>query len=274
MILKLTKKTLLYFIALVSLAFFCYPFVYMLSTSLKTLQDYFKSPFSLATSSFSLTNYYSVYQMGLFRYFVNSIIITTIAVLLTVAISSLASYPLSRLKFKLRGPLFLLLISGMMLPVHATLIPIFIMSNQFHIYDTWLALLGPYIGFSLPVSIFIFTRFMSDFPREIEEAAKIDGCGHLSTYLKIIMPVMTPAISTVVIYNFIHLWGEFIFALVLINTPERMTLPLGLQHFNGEFSVNVPGLMAAITMASIPLFLIFIFAQEKVVKGLVSGAVK
>lgn len=264
----------MYFIALVSLAFFCYPFVYMLSTSFKTLQDYFKAPFSLIISSFSLENYYSVYQMGLFRYFANSIIITTIAVLFTVVISSLASYPLSRFKFKLRGPLFLMLISGMMLPVHATLIPIFIMSNQFHIYDTWLALLGPYIGFSLPVSIFIFTRFMSDFPREIEEAAKIDGCGHLSTYLKIIMPVMTPAISTVVIYNFIHLWGEFIFALVLINTPEKMTLPLGLQHFNGEFSVNVPGLMAAITMASIPLFLIFIFAQGKVVKGLVSGAVK
>lgn len=271
---EIIKRCLLYAFVAVLVIFSTYPFLYMVSTSLKSMEDFFINPFSIVPKSLNLTQYTAVFEMGLTQYFVNSIIIAVLAVALVVFISALASYPLSRMKFRLSGLLFLLFIGGMMIPVHATLIPIFTMSNNIGIYDTLLALLGPYIAFALPISIFIFIQFMKDIPMELEEAAKMDGANHWAIFSKVIFPNIMPAISTVVIYNFVHIWNEFIFALVLIQSPNKMTLPVGLQKFYGEFSVNVPGLMAALTLASLPLILIFILAQEKVVKGLSGGAVK
>jgi raffinose/stachyose/melibiose transport system permease protein len=268
------KTIFLYAFAALLVIFSTYPFIYMVSTSFKSMEDFFMNPFSILPESLDITQYLAVLDMGLTKYYFNSIIVTVIAVALVVFIAALASYPLSRMKFRLSSLLFLLFISGMMIPVHATLIPIFIMSNTMDIYDTLLALLGPYIAFALPISIFIFIQFMKDIPMELEEAAKMDGANHWDIFLKVVFPNIIPAISTVIIYNFVHIWNEFIFALVLIQSPSKMTLPVGLQKFYGEFSVNVPGLMAALTLASLPLILIFILAQEKVVKGLSGGAVK
>ena len=268
------KKILQYAFAALLVVFSTYPFLYMVSTSFKSMEDFFMNPFAVLPKSLDITQYTAVLEMGLTKYFLNSIIVTVLAVALVVFIAALASYPLSRMKFRLSGLFILLFISGMMIPVHATLIPIFIMSNKINIYDTLLALLGPYIAFALPISIFIFIQFMKDIPMELEEAAKMDGANHWEIFSKVIFPNIVPAISTVVIYNFVHIWNEFIFALVLIQSPGKMTLPVGLQKFYGEFSVNVPGLMAALTLASLPLILIFILAQEKVVKGLAGGAVK
>ena len=162
----------------------------------------------------------------------------------------------------------------MMIPVHATLIPIFIMSSDLGLYDTLWVLLGPYVAFAIPISIFTFTQFMADIPKELEEAAQMDGAKHWTIFSKVMFPNMKPAISTIVIYNFVHIWNEFIFALILIQSRLSQTLPVGLQNFYGEFSVNVPGLMATLTLASLPVIVIFIFSQEKVVKGLIGGAVK
>lgn len=267
------KKFPLYVIALVLLVFTGFPFLYMISSSLKTRTEFFEKPYSLF-SSFSLENYQAVFTMGLSRYFLNSILVSVVAVFAVMIVAALASYPLSRMKFKLNRVVFLLFISGMMLPIHATLIPVFKLSQSMGLYDTVWALLGPYIAFSLPISIFILTQFMQEIPASLEEAAKIDGCTHFGIFWRVILPMLTPALMTVLIYNFIHLWNEFIFALVLISSPENMTLPLGLQDFKGEFSVNIPGLMAALTLASLPILMVYIFSQEKVVKGLAGGAVK
>ncbi|KSU80385.1 MULTISPECIES: carbohydrate ABC transporter permease [Fictibacillus] len=267
------KKVPLYVIALILLVFTGYPFLYMISTSLKSRTQFFEKPYSLF-SSFTLENFKSVFEMGLSRYFFNSILVSVIAVFAVMLIAALASYPLSRMKFKLNRVVFLLFIAGMMLPIHATLIPVFKLSQSMGLYDTVWALLGPYIAFSLPISIFILTQFMQEIPASLEEAAKIDGCSHFGIFWRVILPMLTPALMTVLIYNFIHLWNEFIFALVLISSPENMTLPLGLQDFKGEFSVNIPGLMAALTLASLPILVVYIFSQEKVVKGLAGGAVK
>lgn len=267
------KKIPLYVIAIILLVFTGFPFIYMISTSLKSRTEFFEKPYSLF-SSFTLENYKSVFEMGLSRYFLNSILVSVVAVIAVMLIAALASYPLSRMKFKLNRVVFLLFIAGMMLPIHATLIPVFKLSQSMGMYDTIWALLGPYIAFSLPISIFILTQFMQEIPVSLEEAAKIDGCNHFGIFWRVILPMLTPALMTVLIYNFIHLWNEFIFALVLISSPENMTLPLGLQDFKGEFSVNIPGLMAALTLASLPILAVYLFSQEKVVKGLAGGAVK
>lgn len=272
--LQLIKRILLYVLAISLLIFTFYPFMYMIGTSFKSMNEFFTNPYSIFPDTFTIEHYFSVFGMGLTNYFLNSIIITVSAVIITVMIASLASYPLSRMKFRLNRPLFLLFVAGMMLPIHATLIPIFVLTQGMGIYDTLFALLGPYVAFSLPISIFILTQFMQDIPKELEEAAQIDGANHWEIFFKVIFPNIVPAISTIIIYNFVFLWTEFIFALILISSPSNMTLPLGLQNFYGEFMINVPGLMAALTLASLPVLLLFILAQERVVKGLTGGAVK
>ncbi|WP_253076158.1 carbohydrate ABC transporter permease [Sinobaca sp. H24] len=274
MITSLIKRTSLYVMVVILLIFTGYPFLYMVSTSLKSMNEFFVNPFQVIPESFTFQNYVAVFDMGLTTYFVNSLLITVSAVILVVFVASLASYPLSRMRFKLNRPLFLLFVAGMMLPIHATLIPIFVLTQNMGLYDTLFALLGPYIAFSLPISIFILTQFMQEIPKELEEAAQMDGANHWKLFWKIMFPNLAPAIATIVIYNFVFLWTEFIFALILISSPGNMTLPLGLQNFYGEFSVNVPGLMAALTLASIPVIVVFLLAQEKVVKGLTGGAVK
>ncbi|MCU9600450.1 carbohydrate ABC transporter permease [Pallidibacillus thermolactis] len=271
---KVIHKFLIYIFALILVIFTGYPFLYMVTTSFKSMNDFFLNPFSISLDSMTFEQYVSVFEKGLFNFFLNSIYVTVGSVILVVIISALASYPLSRLNFKLNRPLFLLFIVGMMIPIHATLIPIFIMSNNFDLYDSLLALIGPYVAFALPISIFIFVQFMREIPVELEEAAKLDGAGYWRIFINVIFPNVKPAISTVVIYNFVHIWNEFVFALVLIQSQEEMTLPLGLQKFYGEFSVNVPGLMAALTLASLPIIAVFIFSQERVVRGLTSGSVK
>lgn len=270
---KMLRKSPLYLFAVLLLVFTGYPFVYMISTSLKDQATFFEKPFSILTS-IEFENYAAVFQMGLTRYFLNSLLVSVLSVLLVMLLAAFASYPLGRMTFRLNRPLFLLFISGMMLPIHATLIPVFKLSQNIGLYDSLWALLGPYIAFSLPISIFILTQFMQEIPKSLEEAAKIDGCSHFGIFWRIMMPMLTPALMTVFIYNFIHLWNEFIFALVLIASPENRTLPLGLQDFYGEFSVNVPGLMSALTLASLPMIAAYLFSQENVVKGLTGGALK
>ena len=263
---SILKRSSLYLLALLLLLFTCYPFVYMISTALKSQTQFYEAPFSLFTS-FNFENIQLVFEMGLTKYVTNSVLITVVSVLAVMLFASMASYPLSRMKFKLNGFIYILFIAGMMLPIHATLIPIFKLTQTLGMYDSLWALLGPYIAFSLPISVFILTQFMRDIPKSLEEAAELDGASHFSIFSKVILPMVSPALMTVLIYNFIHLWNEFIFALVLISTPERMTLPLGLQNFKGEFSVNIPGLMMALTLASIPVLLIYLFSQEKVTIG-------
>ncbi|HEV2127323.1 MAG TPA: carbohydrate ABC transporter permease [Thermomicrobiales bacterium] len=137
-----------------------------------------------------------------------------------------------------------------------------------------MALLGPYVAFHLPLAILILTEFMRQLPKELEEAARIDGASHIEIFMRIIMPLTTPALSTVAIYTFIYVWNEFVFALVLLSSRSNLTLPLGLMQFSGEYSVNVPGLMSAVTLASLPVILFYLVMQERVVSGMVAGAIK
>jgi raffinose/stachyose/melibiose transport system permease protein len=267
------KRGSLYLLALILLLFTGYPFVYMISTALRSRQEFYEAPFALF-STFNFEKVQTVFQMGLTKYFTNSVLITVTSVLAVMLFAAMASYPLSRMKFKLNAFVYILFIAGMMLPIHATLIPIFKLTESMGLYDNLWALLGPYIAFSLPISVFILTQFMRDIPTSLEEAAALDGASHFDIFSRVILPMVTPALMTVLIYNFINLWNEFVFALVLISTPEKMTLPLGLQNFKGEFSVDIPGLMMALTLASIPVFLIYLFSQEKVTTGLAGGAVK
>jgi len=271
--LSMIKHTGLYLIAIVLLVFTGYPFFYMIATSLKTQAYFFQNPASL-WSNFVFENYRLVFKLGIDHYFLNSLMISMVCVAAVILLASMVSFPLARTKFKLNRPIYYLFLAGMMIPVHTTLIPVYILTKEIGLYDSLWALAGPYISFSLPISIIILAQFIQEIPRELDEAAIMDGTTPSQLFWKIILPLLSPALATIGIYNFIHIWNEFVFGLVLITTPSKMTLPLGLRAFYGEFSVNIPGIMAALTLGSLPLLIAYFAAQEKVVKGLSAGAVK
>src|SRR5690625_3468360 len=183
------RKISLYLLAFILLLFTGLPFLIMVNTSFKDQLEFMTSPWTLP-ESFSLENYLSLFRSDFFQYFFNSVVVTTISVVLVVILSAMASYPLARMKFKLNKPLFILFLVGMMIPIHTTLIPIFQLTQQLGLYDSIWALIGPYVAFALPVSIVIYTQFLQDLPKELEESAKIDGCGPFRLFWSILFPLL------------------------------------------------------------------------------------
>ena len=262
-----------YFLCLVITVITVYPFLFIVMTSFKTQKEYFGSAWGIP-SSFCLDNFRLVLTGDFLRYFLNSIIVCVSAVFLVVVCSTMVSFAISKLRFKGAGLLFAVIMVGMMIPVHTTLIPIYVISKDLDIYNHLIALIGPYVSFSIPISTVIITQFFMDIPHEIEEAAIIDGCGPFSLYGRVIMPLAKPAVSTVVIYDILHTWNEFIYAMTLVDSKERMTLPVGLKNFYGEAAVNIPAIMCAVFISSLPVIIAYFSAQEQISNGLTQGAVK
>ena len=142
------------------------------------------------------------------------------------------------------------------------------------VYDSIWALIGPYVAIGIPISVFILTGFMKGIPKEIEEAASIDGCGKIKMFFTIILPMAKPGLSTLAIYNGVNMWNEFIFAYTLTQSRENRTLPLAVWEFQGQYSMNTPMIMAVLTLTVFPMIILFILAQDKLVKGMTAGAVK
>lgn len=209
-----------------------------------------------------------------YSYLFNSVLIVAVSVVLILFISAMASYVFARIRFKLNRPLFMLIIAGLVIPLHITLIPVYLLTKQIGLYDSLWALLGPYVAFNLPVSIFILTEFMRQIPREMEEAARIDGSGPFGTFFRIILPLSMPGLATLAIYNAVILWNEFVFAFVLITSPNSRPLPLAIWEYQGQYSMNVPAIMAVLTLSALPLVLVYIVGQERVIKGMMAGALK
>ncbi|MCW8207888.1 carbohydrate ABC transporter permease [Verminephrobacter aporrectodeae subsp. tuberculatae] len=271
---KILTRGVLWTLALGWLAVTLLPLAFVVFTSLKSQQDTFDKPVWALPSRWDWSHYATVLHSGFFTYLRNSVFVVGVSVVLIVLVSAMAAYALSRLKFRFNRALFGLIVAAMIVPLHITLVPIYLMTRDLGLYDTPFALIGPYVATSLPVSIFILTEFMRQIPRELEEAAQIDGCGPLMIFLKIFLPLSGPGIATVAIYNGIHLWNEFIFAYVLTASPGNRTLPLALWDFQGEFSSNIPAMLAVVTLTSLPLIVAYAFGQERIVKGLMAGSLK
>lgn len=251
-----------------------YPFVFMVISSLKGRMEFVIQPKWALPEKFLYTNYFRVIEGGFLRFFSNSVIVSGFSVLLIILVSSLSSYAISRIRFRFSGFVYTMFVAGMMIPIHITLIPVYNLTRAMGLYDNLAGLVGPYVSFSLPVSVFVLTGFMREIPLELEEAALMDGASRLQVYTKVIMPLSKPAISTVAIYNFIMLWNEFIYALVLLSSPKNWNLTMGLWNFHGQYSIDIPLIMATLTLAALPLIIVYIFLQEQVIRGMTTGALK
>lgn len=250
------------------------PFIFMVLNSFKEKFEMLtKGVFNLP-DSLNFANYTEVLTGGFSKYFMNSVIVLTISLLLLLFIAACASYPLARFKFKLANPIYAGIVACMSIPVHITLIPVFKMSRATGLYDSIWALIGPYIAFAVPISVFILTSFMKEIPREIEESAEIDGCGKIQMFFSVILPLAKPGLATLAIYNGVNMWNEFSFAYTLTQSSENRTLPLAIWEFQGQYSMNTPMIMAVLTLTLLPMIVMFIIFQDKLVKGMTAGAVK
>ena len=203
-----------------------------------------------------------------------SVIVLAISLILLLFISACASYPLARFKFKMAQPIYAIIVACMSIPVHITLIPVFKMAKSTGLYDTIWSLIGPYVAFAVPISVFILTSFMKEIPREIEESAEIDGCGKIQMFFSMILPLSKPGMATLAIYNGVNMWNEFSFVNTLTQSAQNRTLPLAIWEFQGQYSMNTPMIMAVLTLTLLPMVIMFIIFQDKLVKGMTAGAVK
>lgn len=268
------QKTLSVFALLVFLVLMAYPLLWLFYSSLKPMQEIYDNVFALP-KSINLANYLHIWGSSSFpRYYANSLLVTASSVLGILLLSTMAGYVFSRLRFALRETLFYVLLAGMMIPVQVTLVPNFIMLRTLNLFDTYLAMILPYIAFNIPVSVFIMRSFFREIPLELEDAARIDGCGTRRIFWRIMVPLSLPAISTIAIFNFFTVWNELIFALTFTNKPAIRTIPVGLMDFVGQFETDYGYIFAALSSASVPLLMVYFFAQKKIIKGLTAGALK
>lgn len=250
------------------------PFVFMVLNSLKGKFEMLSKGVFALPDAINLENYVEVLNGGFWKFFLNSVIVVGVSLALILLISACAAYPLSRFNFKWAAPIYGIIVAGMSVPIHVTLIPIFKMAIETNLYDSIWALIGPNVAFSLPVSVFILTGFMKELPKELEESAEIDGCNKYQTFFKIIWPLSKPGLATLAIYNGVHIWNEFSFAYTLTQSSANQTLPLAIWEFQGQYSMNTPMIMAVLTLTLLPMIIMFVIFQDKLVKGMTAGAVK
>ncbi|SEN99611.1 raffinose/stachyose/melibiose transport system permease protein [Paenibacillus sophorae] len=262
------------FVLLLLLVINIYPLLWMILNSLKTERELSTNPFGVAREPV-WSNYIEAWKVAkLGPYLVNSIIVTLSAVVLTLLVGALAAFFLSRFEFKSKGFLLVYFTFGMLIPIHATLVPLFIEMRSLNLMDNRLTLLLPYTAFNLPITIFILAGFMNAFPKEVEEAGIMDGCSVMGIFGRLILPMLTPALATAFIINFLNNWNEFSFALVLINDGALKTLPLGLANFAGQYNRSYTLQMAGLTIVLVPTLLFYLSVQKYLTAGMTAGAVK
>lgn len=276
---KNKRKSIVCWVIAFALAIFylvvsCLPFLFMVLNSFKEKFEMLTKGVFALPDTFYVENYKEVLTGGFFTYFFNSVIVLAISLVLLLFIAACASYPLARFKFKMANPIYAAIVACMSIPVHITLIPVFKMAKATGLYDSIWALIGPYIAFAVPISVFILTSFMKEIPREIEESAEIDGCGKIKMFFAMIMPLAKPGLATLAIYNGVNMWNEFSFAYTLTQSSANRTLPLAIWEFQGQYSMNTPMIMAVLTLSLLPMIILFIIFQDKLVKGMTAGAVK
>ncbi|MFG1734392.1 carbohydrate ABC transporter permease [Paenibacillus sp. 843] len=251
-----------------------YPLYWLFTSAFKSNQDFFTNPYGLP-KEWMTENLFRAWELGnMGRAMLNSTVVTITAVVLTILLSVLAAYVLSRFEFRFKKLVVVLFTTGLLIPIHSTLVPLFIMMKNIGLLDTYGALILPYTAFELPIAIFLAMAYMSSIPREIEEAAMIDGSGWWGIFGRMILPLCTPIVATISILAFLRFWNDFSFALVFINTQALKTLPLSLSLFSDGFGTDYSLTMGAMAIAVIPTIVAYLILQEQIMKGMVAGSIK
>ncbi|MEV1081891.1 carbohydrate ABC transporter permease [Streptomyces sp. NPDC050211] len=248
------------------------PLYWILITSLKARSNYYASNPLAPPTDPTLDNYELVLESDFISYFWNSVVVTAGAVVPAVAVSFMAAYAIVR-GWRMR---FLRVVNGMFLmglaiPLQATAIPVYLIIIKLQLYDSLLALILPSIAFAIPLSVLILANFIRDVPKELFDSMRVDGATEWGTLWRLAAPLTRPAILTVTIYNALTIWNGFLLPLILTQSPSQRTLPLALWTFQGEYGVNVPALLAAVVLTTLPLIILYAFGRRQLLSGLTAG---
>jgi len=251
------------------------PFFWMLTTSFKPLKEIGKLPITILPRNFTLENYLTTWSnVEIFRNFGNSLYLSLSATLISLSIEIISAYGFSRFRFKGQNLLLFIVLFTNALPSLILLVPFYDLLRMMNLINTHLGLLFIYTATSLPFGTWLLIGYFDQVPRELEEAAMVDGCSRLQTIFRIVVPVALPGIIAVGIITFVHWWGEFLFALTFLNDTELYTLPLGVYAYQGIEWTHWGRLMAVATLLVLPALLIFIVFQKYIITGIVAGALK
>lgn len=271
-----TKKTginmLIHFFLIVVALTCLFPLFWMVSSSLKTQEAIFRDA-SLIPRTFHFENYYFAWKEGGFgRYFINSIFYTFSVVVSIVIVSSMAAYAFARLHFPGKTLLFFMFIAAMMIPVPGSFVPLYILLNKLQLRNTALGYILCMVNVGLSTSIFLLKTFFDKMPKELEDAARIDGCSKLGIWWHVALPLAKPVLAVVIVFNALNVWNEYVLALIIFDSRKLMPLQVALTAFQGEFVTNYPLLMAGLTITALPIILVYIFMQKYIIKGVTQGA--
>jgi raffinose/stachyose/melibiose transport system permease protein len=250
------------------------PLLFMVMSSLRSGQEIFSDPLGLP-SGFYFGNYVEAWKDAQFgTYFSNSLLVVTGAVFTGTTVSAMAAYALARYRFRAQGLVIAYFIAGLTLPIRLAAVPIFYLLASMGLIDSRIGLALVYAASGVPFSIFILAAFFRGLPAELEEAARMDGAGEFRIFGLVMLPLVRPALATVALFQFVQLWNDFFFPLILLRTAEKYTLPVGLTYFFGQYQTDWGAVFAGLVITTLPLVLVFLLMTRQIVSGLVAGMSK
>lgn len=250
------------------------PIIWLIISSFKTNFEFETQPFSLP-SVWQFSNYANAVQMaGLPRLFLNSVIVATCTTAVNIFVSAMAAFAISREKFRFNEALLNIILAGVLIPIIALMVPYFKIVSSLGVYDSLLGLIITYAAINIPISVFLIHGFMGSIPKELEEAAVIDGCSFAQRFTKIVFPLTKPGLVTAGTFMFIYCWNEFTYAMLLTSSESSRTLQLGIRFFKSQFVTDYTSMLAAIVITMLPTIIVYIFLHDRIISGMTSGAVK
>ena len=247
----------------------------MFTFSLKNNEEIFGNNIIGLPKHWLWSNYTSALNTGhMSLYFLNSTIVAVATIVITLAVALMGTFALTRMVWKGRKTLNKFFMLGLTIPIHASIVPVYVTLSRLHMLNTYWALIIPYSAFSLSMAILVCTGFMNEIPRDLDESACIDGCSVWGIFFRIICPMMKPAVATVGIYTFLQCWNELMFANIFISKSALRTLPVGVQALSGQYTTEWGPIGAALVLATFPTLFIYIFLSKKIQESFIAGAIK
>lgn len=268
------RMVILYIILAVFLITCLYPVIWLLVNSFKTTEELFANTWGLP-KQFTLENYYhALVKNHMLTYFGNSVLVSVIGVALILILSLLAAYGVTRLRWRW-GPVMLkIFLLGLMVPAYGSIIPLYSMFMRMGILNQYIAVIIPHVTFGLAAAIFILSGFFASVPLALEEAAIIDGCSVWAAFCRVVCPLVAPGVVTVAVISFVSVWNDLLFAQIFLNDKSKMPLSIGLMEFQGMYSTDHAGMIAAVVITVIPVIVVYTILHKYIIEGMVAGAIK
>ncbi|MFF2592961.1 carbohydrate ABC transporter permease [Priestia megaterium] len=270
---RYTGVTIVYVGLIIYFIVIAYPLLWMIISSFKSTDEIFTHSWSMP-HTWLIENYVTAWKSGISSYFLNSVIVTGASCFLTVLVSALGAYGLSRFEFQGKAFVLIIYLGGLMLSPQVSLIPLYSIIQKLGIYNTHLALILPYVAYRIPLTILLIRAYFLSIPKELEEAARLDGCTSLGILFRIFIPMSTPILLTTTILTAYYTWNEFMFAIIFIDDDSLRTIPAGLMQFRDALQTDWGVLLAGLTISAAPIVMLFLFMQKYFIRGIANGSVK